>query len=398
MTTPSGTISFQDLKDEFGNPGGGTDNLGDFRVSQNVHGDNFALDEGVPQSGSISFDNLRNKSLNVVVNVTGGTTLNAKSIYNSNNVVVIGGGTDKKQAGSRIIIHVRGTIQSVRGNGGNATTPALDTGSWGQARTVDIRVGPGGNFGAIRGGGGNGGKGGRPTKEKGNDAAARGEDGKQGTSALKLEHTIRNLSLGTNGYVIAGQGGGGGGGGAAGELEESVERVGGGGGGGGQGVPGGFGGLAGSNSGDGSSGFENVEQQPQNGEGGSASEGGEGGKGGANHEGNNEENESASSGGGGGGGGTIPGNGGERGQQNERGEEGNGEKGPPAVDFNTTIVTGSAHGGEGGEGGRGDARGTGQQDGPGANGGSSGYSIILNGNSQPTITNNDRSRIVGPFI
>jgi len=233
MTTPSGTISFLDLIDEFGNPGAGTSNLGDFRVSQNVNGDNFALDEGVPQTGSISFDNLRNKSLNVVVNVTAGTTLNAKSIYNNNNVVVIGGGRNKKQGGSRIIIHVTGTIQSVRGDGGNSQTPALDTGTWGEARTVDVRVGPGGNFGAIRGGGGNGGKGGKPTKEKGNDAAARGEDGKQGTSALKLEHTIRNLSLGANGYVIAGQGGGGGGGGAAGELEESVERVGGGGGGGG---------------------------------------------------------------------------------------------------------------------------------------------------------------------
>ena len=114
MTTPSsGSISFQDLIDEFGNPGGGTENLGDFRVSQNVHGDNFAIDEGVPQTGSISFDQLRNKSLNVVVNVTSGTTLNAKGIYNSNNVVVIGGGRGKKQGGSRIIIHVRGTIQSV---------------------------------------------------------------------------------------------------------------------------------------------------------------------------------------------------------------------------------------------------------------------------------------------
>ena len=119
MTTPSsGSISFQDLIDEFDNPGGGTENLGDFRVSQNVHGDNFAIDEGVPQTGSISFDQLRNKSLNVVVNVTSGTTLNIR--FNSNNVVVIGGGRGKKQGGSRIIIHVRGTIQSVRGDGENA--------------------------------------------------------------------------------------------------------------------------------------------------------------------------------------------------------------------------------------------------------------------------------------
>ena len=35
MTTPStGSISFQDLIDEFGNPGGGNNDLGSFRVAQ----------------------------------------------------------------------------------------------------------------------------------------------------------------------------------------------------------------------------------------------------------------------------------------------------------------------------------------------------------------------------
>ena len=99
--------------------------LGDFRVSQNVHGDTLLL----MKSSSNWFNfirQLRNKSLNVVVNVTSGTTLNAKGIYNSNNVVVMV--VVIKQGGSRIIIHVE-TIQSVRGDGENATTPALDTGT-----------------------------------------------------------------------------------------------------------------------------------------------------------------------------------------------------------------------------------------------------------------------------
>ena len=46
----------------------------------------------------------------------------------------------------------------------------------------------------------------------------------------------------------------------------------------------------------------------------------------------------------------------------------------------------------------GDARGTGQQDGSGGNGGLSGYAIVLNGNSQPAISESDKERIVGPFI
>lgn len=74
MTTPSGQIKFSDIAAEFGTPPG--KNLGAYRLSQSVAGRNWPLDDGVPTSGPIKFSDLRNKTLNVVVDYSGGASTN----------------------------------------------------------------------------------------------------------------------------------------------------------------------------------------------------------------------------------------------------------------------------------------------------------------------------------
>jgi hypothetical protein len=358
--TPSGQISFQDLIDEFGNPGGGTHNLGDFRVNQTVHGETYRLDRDdndnnpVPASGAISFADLQDRSLNVIVNVTGGERIRAKDRYNDDQVIVIGGGRSKKQTGSRIIIHVRGTIRSERGThihasggNGNRWSCALRTGGWGSARTVDIIVGPGGNSGHIRGGGGDGGSGGTSDGEKSDSEQekADGENGRDGTSGLGLNHNVRFLKVKSNATIYAGGGGGGGGGGAGGELKTTNERAGGGGGGGGMGTPSGLGGLAGSNNG-------GSERDPGNGQNGSADGGGNGGRSGINDEGN---------------------------QQSADGKDMDNNN-PGSFDER----------GAGGDGGKGDAEGSGQQEGDGGSAGHHGAAIAKGSFSITSISGGGR--------
>ena len=61
MTTPSGQISAQDIKNEFGEVNG-TVPLGSYRVSQTRGELTLAIGDGVPTSGTISYDNMRNKN------------------------------------------------------------------------------------------------------------------------------------------------------------------------------------------------------------------------------------------------------------------------------------------------------------------------------------------------
>ena len=65
MTTPSGQISAQDIKNEFGETGEGKVALGSYRVSQTKGELTLAIGDGVPTSGTISYDNMRNKRLNI---------------------------------------------------------------------------------------------------------------------------------------------------------------------------------------------------------------------------------------------------------------------------------------------------------------------------------------------
>ena len=93
MTTPSGQISAQDIKNEFGETGEGKVALGSYRVSQTCGELTLAIGDGVPTSGTISYDNMRNKRLNIVVDYysdgtisrqdQGDNTTDAKHRYNN---------------------------------------------------------------------------------------------------------------------------------------------------------------------------------------------------------------------------------------------------------------------------------------------------------------------------
>ena len=241
MTTPSGQISALDIKNEFGETGSGQVSLGSYRVNQDV-GElgEMPLDTGVPQSGSISFDNLRNKKLNVIVNYHSSGTIyrqNARSHYDAagGNITYIGGfksgNPPSSGEGTKVIIHVNKTIGS---DTGNANRCALRTGTW--AGDAEVRVDVGGE-GRIFGAGGNGGRGANWEGEP-------GVNGGSGSSALGVEKSM-TVNIRTGGYIQAGYGGGGGGGGGYDTDKHDDELGSGGGGGGGAGLPGGEGGPGG---------------------------------------------------------------------------------------------------------------------------------------------------------
>ena len=271
MTTPSGQISAQDIKNEFGETGEGKVALGSYRVSQTKGELTLAIGDGVPTSGAISYDNMRNKKLNIVVDYySGGTitrqdqgdnTMNAKTRYNDQNdkVHVIGGLKSKPSntSGHRVRIHVNKTLG---GKKGEQNVCALRTGNWNSSTTLSVDVG---GEGAIHGAGGDGGEG-------GNDFDA-GNVGQAGASALGIDYNGTVVNVASGGLIKCGFGGGGGGGCGRQEDKNADRRAGGGGGGGGQGFPGGAGGDRGRTHVDGGDGTA-----------GDISEAGEGGGGGNN--------------------------------------------------------------------------------------------------------------------
>ena len=124
MTTPSGQISALDIRNEFGETGEGKVALGSYRVSQTKGELTLAIGDGVPTSGTISYDNMRNKRLNIVVDYysdgtisrqdQGDNTTDARHRYNNQNdrVHVIGGLKSKPSDTSphRVRIHVNQEI------------------------------------------------------------------------------------------------------------------------------------------------------------------------------------------------------------------------------------------------------------------------------------------------
>ena len=284
MTTPSGQISAQDIKNEFGETGEGKVALGSYRVSQTKGELTLAIGDGVPTSGAISYDNMRNKKLNIVVDYYSGGTisrqdngdglLNAKTKYNDNNGVHVIGGLRSKPSntsGHRVRIHVNKTLG---GKGGGKNVCALRTGSWNSSTSLIVDVG---GEGAIYGAGGDGGEG-------GNDLDA-GNAGEDGASALGIEYNGTTVNVASGGLIRCGFGGGGGGGCGRQEDKNADRRACGGGGGGGQGFPGGAGGDRGrggqTNGNDGTAG--DISEAGEGGGGGNASNqafgasGGEGG-------------------------------------------------------------------------------------------------------------------------
>jgi hypothetical protein len=187
------SLSFSEIVAEFGLPPGR--NLGAYRVSQNVGTlTNLPLDIGIPQSGAISFDNFYSKKLNVVVDLYSfpnySTRLIARSRYNDNGVVVIGGfrGKPASSTGIRVIVNINGIVGSDKSSINSA---AVITGGWEDNTQLELEIGSGAQ---LIGAGGDGGTGG-------------GGGGQSGSSALGIQYPsiIRN-----RGYIQAGSGGGGG--------------------------------------------------------------------------------------------------------------------------------------------------------------------------------------------
>ena len=315
MTTPSGQISFTDVKNEFGRaaPVGDTTgtaiSLGKYRVNDAATF-NKPLDTGVPQSGEIKMSDLKGKIRNVIfrysgtikrqdLNNTKKAALNLKSVYDANQnafqgltisqPLTIGGfitrPTDLSNTSKPVIITVQvvGTLGSKRTDYDNTSDQfvALDTGTFGSGSRIRIEVS---SSGKIFGAGGQGGK--------GSDGSGGGGNATNGTTAIGVRSGNSSVEIINSGTIQCGFAGGGGGGGSYDDPSKSMTDpvTSGGGGGGGAGLPNGLGGDAGKNAQKGTNG--NAGGNSTNtvrgigGDGGSPQEGssggGDGGNGGQN--------------------------------------------------------------------------------------------------------------------
>ena len=217
-------LAFSEIETEFGS--NSSRSLGDYRISQSVGTLTKTLDTGIPSSGPIKFSEFYGKRLNVVVNFhTGGaeSRQNAKSRYNGNSVTVIGGFRGKKEAGSKILIHVNKTIGSAKGN---QNYVALRTGGWNSDVVLSVDIG---SSGGLYGAGGDGGKGADSWSDGG---STDGSSGGNGTSALGIEHEETAVNIQSGGNIRCGFAGGGGGAGAR-QVDSGADRSACGGGGGG---------------------------------------------------------------------------------------------------------------------------------------------------------------------
>ena len=211
MTTPSGSISASNIRAEFG-PDSGAVSLGSYRISQTKGALTLAIGDGIPTSGAISYDQMRNKRLNIVVDYyadnanlnrtdNGDNTMNAQNRYENQNerVHVIGGLKSKPNttSGHRVRINVH---QTLGGKKGESTVCALRTGNWDANTDLIVEIG---SNGKIYGGGGDGGEGGNT------DAA--GVAGENGASALGIDHNGTIVNVASGGLLRCGFGGGGGG-------------------------------------------------------------------------------------------------------------------------------------------------------------------------------------------
>ena len=241
----SGSISFSQIANEFGEPPG--KNLGAYRISQSVGTlSGLPLDAEIPQSGSISFGNFLGKRLNMVVDFyslqENIVRRNARTRYinNASNVIIIGGFKTTRplvSSGTKVYINVNVTIGSDKGGRNNV---ALRTGSWDSDTQLITVIGPNGR---LRGAGGDGGAGAGDNN---------GTNGTNGSSALGIDYSS-TVTTQSGAVIRAGRGGGGGGGSGSGVEFSNIQscngrsnespRIGGGGGAGGSGFPAGTGGL-----------------------------------------------------------------------------------------------------------------------------------------------------------
>ena len=285
----SGTkLRFTEIENEFGqNPGR---SLGRYRSSHPNFGNknlgelsNLPLDTGIPASGTIKFSDFYGKRLNVVVDLhsSGSTNFDVDVYANrfaNGNYNIVGNyrssvTKSQWQGGKKVIIHINKTFGSVGASGKNDvavktgnTNNNVNQAGWPSDTIFAIDVG---SNGIVAGKGGNGG-------DTGNEESP-GENGGDGSSAMKLISGMQNVvSIASGGAIVAGGGGGGSGSGS--EQNDSFafwsdrNSASGGGGGGGAGIPAGSGGSTGGVAGA-------TAGQP-----GGQSDGGNGGNGGDNEE------------------------------------------------------------------------------------------------------------------
>lgn len=380
----SGVIEASDIRDEFGATNGTSVRFGDYRVSQTVSGlTNMPLDAGIPQSGPIKFSDFYNKKLNVVVDYTVSppsfeTRVNARSDYNANNnIVVIGNfrGRPVSPANTKVWIHTNGSLGSDQKSTETVTLSrfysSLLTGSWDGTTELKLDVGP---SGLVSGAGGDGGKGGDVSvlSAGGPGTLTDGTDGKNGTTAIGIQHTP--ILITNRGIIRSGGGGGGGGGSSWGrDRDENVFgsttgrqtiMASGAGGGGGRGLPAGSGGNPGTKTPDiGGGDYETDGFSGTIGNSGSFANGGDGG----DAAGVNSNGDNGSAGGAGGGGST----GGESGNIASAG-----------AGLNVSVTAGEdATATQGGSGGNGVSRGAdggGSATSSGGSGGLNGFAFVVN--------------------
>lgn len=270
LQSAGNTISFNDIKNEFGAPP--ENKFGNYRISETVGQlQNLPLDTGIPQTGIISFSNFYSKKQNIIVDLFSGNTeqrVVAKTKYNQDSVVVLGGGDRPDDtSGKKIIVHVNKTVRSIYSNGTDNKKCALRTGNWDTGTDFTINVGTNGVIGGTGGNGGNGGPAGNNN----------GQPGDAGTSAIGINDNNLSVSIVNNGAIRAGYGGGGGGSGRSlnvkvGKKSSQNRTSTGGGGGGGAGIPA---------PSDGGTASENANwENGENGDPGQATQGGDGGAGG----------------------------------------------------------------------------------------------------------------------
>ena len=201
-------ISFFDIAGEFGYP---TDNkLGNYRNTTSHPGwdlGNLPLDTGIPTSGPIKFSDFYSKQLNVGINCWDvsdtGTNyhVNAKTEWNNNNLAIVGDtNATKKQAGSKVIIHVNKEIGSVANNDYSDNKEvkrgkcALRTGSnWNEDVSMQIDFG---DSAKLRGAGG----------DKGGSNARKGGDGGDAEGAAQAGANGEGSAGESNGGAAGGDG------------------------------------------------------------------------------------------------------------------------------------------------------------------------------------------------
>jgi len=161
MTTPTGQISFNQIQTEFGPTPASQHNLGAYRVNQTVGDRNWLLDDGVPTPGnSISFNQLRGKTLNCVVDYPTETTrVNSGSVFDSSATVIGGFKGIPSRSNDTQTKKVYHLIRNTLGATDSASAVALRTSTW-DSSTIKLQYIVNGN-GRLYGRGGvaNGGAG-----------------------------------------------------------------------------------------------------------------------------------------------------------------------------------------------------------------------------------------------